>query len=329
MVKALLSLVPAALVLPLIGCGSQHSADEKYFLIATLTKVPYWQEAQAGVRHAATQMQVRAQMVGPETFDPKGQHDQFVDLLKQKPTGILISVSDPSQVQGDIDAAIAQGIPVITMDSDAPLSKRLMFIGTDNYKAGVMGAKVAASKLQGKGNVVVFTMPEQPNLIDRLRGYRDTFAAYPQIKITEIVDMKGDPGISFDKTEELVEKKANVDAFVCLEARSCAEVADVLVRKSVPGKIIVSMDTDERVLLDIQKGLITATVAQKPFTMAYLGIKTLDDLHHHPLPSLATNWSQDFSSPIPSFIDTGATLIDKSNVDGFIQARNAATEKQP
>jgi len=331
MPKSISALLPAALLLPLLGCGgSPHSADEKYFLLAANIKVPYWQQALAGVNRAAGEMQVLAEMVGPDSYDPKAQHEQFQDLLKlpHKPSGILVSVSDPTVIQPDIDAALAQGIPVITMDSDSPAGKRLMFIGTDNYKAGVMGAKVAASRLQGKGNVVVLTMPEQSNLADRMRGYRDTFAAYPGIKITEVIDIKGDYRIAFDKTEAMVEHKAPVDAFVCLEAIACPEVSEVLGRNNLAGKVVVAMDTDERTLQGIQKGLITATVGQKPFTMAYLGIKTLDELHHHPLPSLTANWSQDVLSPLPAFVDTGATLIDKSNVDGFIQARNAAAPKK-
>ena len=102
-------------------------------------------------------------MVGPDSFDPKAEHDAFQRVLaeKIKPAGIMVSVADPAVMQPDIDAAIGQGIPVITVDSDAPASKRLTFIGTDNYKAGLMGAQLAVKQLQGKGNVVVFTMPEQ------------------------------------------------------------------------------------------------------------------------------------------------------------------------
>lgn len=329
MARRLFSLLPGAFLIALLSCGGPpHSEDEKYVLIASNIKVPYWQQALGGLNRAATQLQVKAELLGPDTFDPKAQHEQFLEALKRKPTGIMVSVSDPHLLQPDIDAAIAQGIPVITIDSDALGSKRLLFIGTDNYKAGVMGGKVAASQLQGKGNVVIYTMPEQANLADRLRGYRDVFAGHPQIKTAEIVDIKGDPSIAFDKTEEMIRQGAKVDAFICLEAVACPEVAEVLSRKNVSGKVVVAMDTDERTLQGIRKGLITATIGQKPFTMAYLGVKTLDDLHHHPLASLAENWSQDSFSPIPTVIDTGATLIDKSNVDGFIQALNSATSKK-
>lgn len=316
----------AVTLLPLVNCGgSQHAVDEKYFLVATNIKVPYWQQAFAGLSRAASQLQVKAELAGPDTYDPKAQLDQFRDVLKRKPTGILVSAGDPNLMKEAIDEAIAQGVPVITIDSDAPGSKRLLFIGTDNYKAGVMGGEVAARQLQGKGSVVIYSMPEQGNLNERLRGYKDVFEAHPQIKIAEEVNIKGDPRIAFDKTMELVEKGAKVDAFICLEAVACPEVAEVLDRKKARDKVVVAMDTDQRTLEGIQKGLISATIGQKPFTMAFEGLKMLDDLHHHPLPSLATNWSLDSFSPIPSFVDTGATLIDKSNVAVFIKGSQSAT----
>ena len=322
----LVSFLTPILLLPLMNCGgSQHDVQEKYFFVSANTKIPYWQEAAAGFNRAAAQMHVHAEFVGPESYDPKAQHEQFQDVLKQKPTGILVSASAPDILDKDIDAAIAQGVPVIAIDSDAPGSKRLFFIGTDNYKAGVMGARIIAKGLAGKGNVVVFTIPEQANLKDRLRGYTDVFAEHPQIKVTEVINEHGDPGVVFDRTMEMVEKGAKVDAFACLTSIAAPEVAEVLGRKNVTGKLVVAMDTDQRTLEGIQKGLITATIGQKPFTMAYLGAKLLDDLHHHPLESLTVNWVQDSFSPIPTFVDTGATLIDKSNVESFIKARNSAT----
>jgi ribose transport system substrate-binding protein len=50
----------------------------------------------------------------------------------------------------------------------------------------------------------------------------------------------------------------------------------------------------------------------------------VDDLLHNKLTPLDQNWAQDSFSPIPTFVDTGATLIDKSNVDSFLKARDSA-----
>lgn len=315
----------SAALAALLSCGgSQHRGDEHYYLIATNIKVSYWQSAQAGINRVAKQLGVQAELAGPDTYDPKAQHEAFQRVLQKKPTGILISVSDPKLIRPDIDAAIAQGVPVIAVDSDADASKRLLFIGTDNYKAGVMGAQVLAKQMNGKGNVVIFSMPEQLNLYQRLHGYQDTFAAYPQIKVTQVVDIKGDPRIAFDMTKEILTKGGKVDAFVCLEAVACPEVADVLSREKATGKVVVAMDTDQRTLEWIQKGVITATIGQKPFTMAFYGVQMLDNLYHHPLAPLDNNWLQHSFSRIPAFVDTGATLIDSRNVDNYLKERESA-----
>jgi ribose transport system substrate-binding protein len=323
---SLVLLVPISLALA--GCSqSRHSSDETYYLVTANTKVPYWETAHDGWRQAATQLKVKVEFAGPETYDPKAQQEEFRRIVKlpTKPSGILISTADPNLMKPDIDAAIQQGIPVITIDSDSPESKRLTFVGTNNYQAGVLGAKVAVKALNGKGNVVVFTMPNQTNLEERLRGYRDTFADHPGIKISQVVDIKGDPRIAFDTSNQMVMKKTPVDGFICLEALAGKEVADVLDRNHVD-KMVVAFDTDEGTLEWIRKGKIAATVAQKPYTMAYQGLQMLDDLHHNRPSALATDWTQDPFSPVPAFVDTGVTLIDKSNMDAFVRARDAAKQ---
>jgi len=318
------SIFLTALLLPLLNCGGEH-ANETYYLVTTNTKLTYWQMAAGGLMKAASQLHVKAEMVGPDTYDPNGEREEFERILARKPTGILVSAADATVMTPAIDAAITQGVPVITMDSDAPASKRLMFIGTDNAEVGRMAGHIAAKNLSNKGNVMFFTMPEQPNLKQRLNGYLDAFSSSPNIHIAEIVDIKGDARVAFDRTMDLVERGSHsVDAFLCLEASACPQVGEVLNRKYVKNKLVVAMDTDPQTLEWIQKGVIAATVAQKPYTMAFYGLKNLDDLHHHKPASLQANFTRDSRSPIPVYVDTGATLIDKSNVDAFIQAESEA-----
>lgn len=328
MPRRLLCLLPIAV---LLNCGgSKHGPDEKYYLLAANIKLPYWQSAGDGLIRAARHLTVQAEMVGPDTYDPQAEHQQFQRLmgLKTKPAGILVSPADAELLKGDIDAAIGAGIPVITMDSDSPSSKRLTFIGTNNYQAGIIGGRIAAKQLNGTGNVVVFTMPGQSNLNERLHGYRDSFAEHPGIRITDTVDIKGDPRLAFDTATQIIEKRRNqVKGFICLEALAGKEVADVLDRNKVSDKVVVAMDTDEGTLNWIKKGVIAATIAQKPFTMSYYGTIMLDMLHHDKPASLDMNTANDPFSLLPAFVDTGATLIDKSSVDAFISQRESSKQK--
>ncbi len=305
----------------LLSCGSAHDSDEYYVLVSANLQVPYWKTAGAGFSNAASQMKVRSDFEGPQNFDPKAERDALDQAVQKKATGILLDVTDAALLKDSIDKAVAAGIPVITIDSDAPASKRLFFIGTNNYQAGFTGGQRLAQELKGKGDVVVFTMPDQPNLQDRLRGYKDALAKMPEIKVTRVVDIQGDPRIAFDTTTQIIGKERDkVDAFVCLEAQSGKEVAGVLNSYHITGKVVIAMDTDQETLDWIQKGAIAATIAQKPYTMAFVGLLMLDDLYHHKPPSLDKDWSKDSYAPIPVFVDTGSALIDKSNLDAFMQA---------
>jgi ribose transport system substrate-binding protein len=60
--------------------------------------------------------------------------------------------------------------------------------------------------------------------------------------------------------------------------------------------------------------------------MAYYGLQALDVIHHNKL-DLSKDHSFDSFSPFPAFIDTGSTLVDKSNVDMYLQAREASHTK--
>lgn len=305
----------------LLSCGAAHDSDEYYVLVSANLQVPYWKTAGAGFANAASQMKVRYEFVGPQTFDPKAERDALDQAVQKKASGILLDVTDAALLKDSIDKAVAAGIPVITLDSDGPSSKRLFFIGTNNYQAGVNGGQRLAQELKGKGNVVVFTNPDQPNMQERLAGYKAALTRTPDVKITRVVDIQGDPRIAFDTTTQIVGKERDkVDAFVCLEAQSGKEVAGVLNSYHVTGKTVMAMDTDQETLDWIQKGLIAATIGQKPYTMAFVGMQMLDNLYHHKPPSLNVDWSKDSYAPIPDFVDTGSDLIDKSNVDSFIQA---------
>jgi ribose transport system substrate-binding protein len=322
----------ASVVIPamcLLSCGSAHDSDEYFVLVSANLQVPYWKAAGTGFANAASQFKVRSDFMGPQNYDPKAERDAVDQAVQKKATGILLGVTDPALLKDSIDKAVAAGIPVITVDSDAPTSKRLFFIGTNNYQAGFTGGQRLAQELKGKGSVVVFSMPDQANLQDRLRGYKDALARTPDIKITRVVDIQGDPRIAFDTTTQIIGKERDkVDAFICLEAQSGKEVAGVLDSYHVTGKPVIAMDTDQETLDWIKKGVIAATISQKPYTMAFVGLQMLDNLYHHKPSALDVDWSKDSYAPIPTFVDTGSDLIDKTNVDTFIQSgKNLAAPK--
>jgi ribose transport system substrate-binding protein len=309
------------------GCEGRHSSKEVFYLIATNIKLPYWQTAAAGFTKAAAQYKVTARVEGPDTYDAQAELAALHSAIAVKPAGILISVADASLLQPEINAAVNAGIPVITFDSDAAGSRRLYFIGTNNLEAGRLGGKRVVEKLGGKGNVVFFTLGDQPNIDERLKGFKEVLATRPDIHIAAVVDIKGDARNAFDWTQESMALTGSqrIDAFVSLESSSGKLVADA-VKRGGGGREVLAFDVDQDTLDGIKSGAIDATIAQKPFTMAYVGLKALDEIYHDPPNDLTRDYSADSFAPYPAFMDTGTSVVDKSNVDLYIASAAEGTK---
>jgi len=310
------------------GC-TRHDKSEQYYLISTNTNLPYWKTAAAGFQKAADTYGVSAEMRGPAGSDAQGEVAEFRTVVARKPAGILVSVANSALMAPEINAAIAAGIPVITMDSDSPESKRLYFIGTNNLEAGHLGGQRVAAQLNGKGNVAFISMPGQPNMDERLKGYKEVFDDFPGIKVVDVFDMKGDSGLAMDKTQEYLARTGadKINAIVCLESASGKDVGEVFKRMKASDRLLVTMDVAVGTLLLVKDGTIDSTISQKPYTMGLLGLQALDQIHHYPVKPLGGDYGLDPFSPFPAFIDTGVALVDKTNVEPLLE-RVRAVELQ-
>ena len=143
------------------GCNSDSNKDV-YYMIAANVSLPYWQTAANGFNKAAAEYKVTAKVIGPQSYDPLGELDALQQAVRAKPAGILISVADVSILEREIDSAIQEGIPVITMDSDAFVSRRLYFIGTNNVEAGRLGGNRLVEKLGEKAMWSSSLFPASP-----------------------------------------------------------------------------------------------------------------------------------------------------------------------
>ena len=297
-----------------------HEEVERYVFVATNINLPYWKEAEAGFLDAAKTLGVKGELIGPTTYDPSAEVGMFRKIVEQQPAGICLSAARPEIFRAEIDKAVAQGIPVICVDADVPDSKRVLYIGTDNFKAGRESLKRMAALIPGKGTIAVISIPGQHNLDDRLAGVADALKNFPALKLTNILDDKGDARNAFDQVSELVQKKEKVNGIICLEATGGSGAAEALHRFNMEGKLpIVAFDNDPETLDWIDRGVITATITQKPYVMSYYGLKFLDDLHHNAVHQFK-DWRTALAAPMPTFVDTGTVPVDKNNLKIYREA---------
>ena len=303
-----------------------HEENERYVFVATNIKLPYWQEAEAGFLDAARALGVKGELTGPTGYAPNAELGMFRQIVEQHPAGICLSAARPELFRAYIDKAVAEGIPVICVDADVPDSKRVLYIGTDNVKAGRESLKQMAALVLGKGSIAVITISGQRNLDDRVAGVADALANFPALKLTKILDDQGDARSAFDQVTELIQKKEKVDGIICLEATGGSGAAGALHRFNMEGKLpIVAFDSDPETLEWIDRGVITATITQKPYVMSYYGLKFLDDLHHNAVHQFK-DWRTALAAPMPTSVDTGTVLVDKNNIKLYREALTAHPE---
>jgi ribose transport system substrate-binding protein len=305
-----------------------HEANEHYVFVVTNINLPYWQQAQAGFLDAAKALGVRAELVGPPGYQPNAELVKFRQIVEEHPTGICLSAARPEIFRSEIDKALAAGIPVICVDADVPGSKRVLYIGTDNFKAGSESLKQMAALLRDHGSIAVITISGQRNLDDRVAGVADALKNFPGIKLTKILDDQGDARNASDQVSELIQKKERIDGIICLEATGGSGVAEALHRLNMEGKLpIVAFDDDPETLDWIDRGVIAATITQKPYVMSYYGLKFLDDLHHNAVHQFK-DWRTALAAPTPTFVDTGTVVVDKSNLKAYREALAAQPKPQ-
>src|SRR5260221_7397199 len=206
-----------AMGLALSGGEKQcHKREERYVLGTANVNLPYWQEAQAGLTDIGKTAGVKVEMVGPATLSPSEELSEFQKVVAQNPAGIMVSASDPALFKESINKAVLQGIPVICMDSDSPESRRVLFIGTDNFRAGQKSAKRMVDLLGGQGRIVLIGLPGQFNTEERVRGVNEVLKSYRGIKIVETIHDHGDQRAGYEGISELLrKKKEKIDGIIC------------------------------------------------------------------------------------------------------------------
>ena len=91
-------------------------------------------------------------------------------VARQRKDGIAVSPIDPAN-QTDFLNTIASKTLLICHDSDAPASKRVCYIGTDNMAAGVEAGKLIKEALPNGGKIMLFVgKRDAQNAKDRYEG---------------------------------------------------------------------------------------------------------------------------------------------------------------
>lgn len=280
--KFRLSLIFALCFLVLF-VSAGYAEDEIHVAVIGKSVHPYWAEVELGVKKAAEDLGVKATFFVPQKEDIQAQVYQMESFIAMGVNAIAIAPSDPTAIAPTIETAISKGIPVITLDTDAPESKRLVYIGTDNYSAGKLAGQVMSQLLGSEGGEVAIGTGSLTamNSLERMRGFMDGIADNENIVVVTkpaLCDFE-DTGRAVTLVEQALLTYPNLKGFFGVYAINGPAAAKAIKTAGKVGEVlVVCFDTTAEHMQLIKEGAIAATVGQRPYMMGYKSVEVLSNM---------------------------------------------------
>ena len=240
----------------------------------------YWRLVEKGAKAAARELDVDLEYIGPR----QANIDEHLRILKKaaaaKVDGIITQGLTEVEFVPVINEIVDKNIPVLTIDTDAPTSWRVGYIGTDNYYAGFIAGRALVEDTQGMVNVAIITGSlTAVHQQQRVRGFRDAVKNEKRIRIVAVEESHITRVQAAEKTYTILKKHPEVNAFYgtsALDAIGIARVVEQFHREQET--YIIGFDTLPETIEYLQKGTIEATVVQEPYEMGYRAVKMMADI---------------------------------------------------
>ncbi|MFP6666288.1 MAG: sugar-binding protein [Pirellulales bacterium] len=333
-VRPVVALTVALLLAYVVGCDSDRSGsankdsadgglDERPTVAFVTNQIAdFWNIAKAGCEDAEKDFDVNVEVKMPPEATVVEQKRVVEDLITAGVHGIAISPLDADN-QTDFLNAIAKQITLITHDSDAPLSDRLLYIGMDNYKAGRMCGELVKRALPDGGNVMLFIgRLEQDNskhrrqgLIDELLNREEDRTRFDPVeeviegdkyKILGTITDQGKHEVAKEKAADAITTNPEMNAMVGLFEYNPPAIYQALNQAGKLGEIkIIGFDENDVTLQAIKDGHCTGTVVQDPYQYGYKSVEMLVEILKDP------------TAERDKFVDIPPRSVTKENVDEF------------
>ena len=301
-------------------------SGEKKLRVAFVTNqiADFWNIAKAGCRDAEKDLGVEVDVKMPPEATVIKQKQIVEDLITSGIQGIASSPLDADN-QTEWLNGIADKLPLITHDSDAPSSKRLAYIGMDNYKAGRMCGELIKQALPDGGAVMLFIgRLEQDNSKHRRQGVIDELfdrerpetldkLSYDPVegvldsgkyKILGTLTDQGKTDVAKQKAADAINAYPDMKAMAGLFEYNPPACYQALKQAGKLGEIkLIGFDENDVTLQGIKDGFVTGTIVQDPYQYGYQSAKVLKDI-------LEGKEAKDF-------IDIPPRKVVKENVDEY------------
>jgi ribose transport system substrate-binding protein len=251
------------------GTGSVPAPDkQKNLKLAFVSNnaSSFWTIARAGCEDAKRELgDVSVDFRIPPDGTAAEQREILDDLIARGIDGIAVSPKDPANQTELLNKVAAQTL-LICHDSDAPESKRVCYIGTDNVAAGVEAGKLIKEVIPNGGKIMLFvgTLDAQ-NAKERIAGIKKEIQG-SKIEIIDVRTDETDRVRAQKNVEDTLVKYPDLACVVGLWSYNGPAIVHALKSSGKNGTVkAVCFDEEEETLAGVAEGVVHATVVQQPY----------------------------------------------------------------
>ncbi len=241
---------------------------------------PYFVATVKGAKAEAMQINPKSSLTATSAdYDLNKQATQIDNFISAGDNLVMINAVDPVAVAPAIKRAEAQHMVVAAFDVAAQGAD--VTVMTDNTKAGAIACQYLAEQLGGKGDVVIVNGPQVSAVVDRVKGCKDAFKKYPDIKIlSDNQDAKGSRDGGLQVMQGLLTRYPHLDGVFAINdptAIGCDLAAKQLHRTEMK---IASVDGSPDIEASLKQpgSLIISSSSQDPYTMAQKAVALGNDV---------------------------------------------------
>src|SRR5678815_894290 len=277
-----------ALVASLASFSDVQAQTRKAYtfgLVAKSQNNPVFQAARVGAEQAAKDLggkhglTIKIDWRTPNEEDAQKQAEAIEQLVLAGADGIAVSCSDANKLTDAINAAVKNGVPVATFDSDAPASKRFVTFGVDDVKCGEQVMEELA-KIMGRQGIIAILAGNQnaPNLQKRVQGVKNAAKKYPGIKIRDTYYHKETPQDAAARVEQVMQANPDINGWAMVGGWPLFTENAL---KWPPGAIkCVSVDALPPQLAYLRSGHVQLLLAQQVYEWGYRSVEHLMNKIH-------------------------------------------------
>ncbi|MGG4218253.1 sugar-binding protein [Paenibacillus jamilae] len=253
-------------------------SDTKVVLISQELDNYYWRSIEQGARKAAEQHDMKLDYIGPDRINPSEQVKLLDKAIASKADAILVQGINDPEYRRLINKAAGLGIPVITIDTDEPGSRRLAYVGTDNEGAGKQMGELLAKASGERGDIGVMISSERvENQRLRLAGFRSVISRYPNLHIVEIRSSNISRLQAAQQAQNMLTQYPQIRYMVGFSALDGLGILEASERRGAQNLKIFAFDDMAETLEAIKDRKIELTIVQQPMEMGAKAIKLLND----------------------------------------------------